>query len=130
MRKLLSNVSGFWTESPRRLRVAVIFMACLSLGLLWLCMLPGCATTSAGIAREQAVYSTATNVVAKLTAAAPAIPAPYGTLATDILFVVSGLLAVWNTWQHKAITSLQNGQAQAAAAATPAAPASGDGPAG
>jgi hypothetical protein len=130
MKSIKRYLSNFWTR-PTCERQAVILAALIFCSVItFLLLTSSCSTSPAGLATEQKIVNTATNIVAKLTAAAPAIPPPYSTLATDILYVISAGLAFWNTWQHKQISALQSSASTTAAAATPAVPANGTGPAG
>ncbi len=70
-----------------------------------------CATDKASLDRYQAEYKAATNTVAVIhTAVQPYIPAPVSAASEGVFAVVTGLLAAWNTWQHRQIAALKNGQ--------------------
>jgi hypothetical protein len=130
MRKSFLKLSKSWTNSSSTFRVGVltVFFCFVMFGTILLTS--SCSTSPTGLATEQKIYTIATNVVAKLSPVAQVAPPPFSTYATDILFVLSAALAGWNTWQQKHINALQNGQAAALSAATPAVLANGGGPAG
>ncbi len=69
-----------------------------------------CATDKASLDRYQAEYKAATNTVAVIhTAVQPYIPAPASAASETVFALVTGLLAAWNTWQHRQISQLKNG---------------------
>lgn len=76
----------------------------------------GCSTTAAGLAKEQAIYATATNIVARAQEVAAVIPPPAQNITGAVLALVSIGLAAWNSWQHRQIQDLQSGTAATAAA--------------
>ena len=69
----------------------------------------GCATTPQGVAREQQVYQTATNLVAGVQAVTPYLPAPVQFPTEIALAAVTAALSAWNIHQQKAIKALKNG---------------------
>ena len=109
---LLRSLSQHNCWSLLDLVFAVACAVTIVLALNTLCA--GCSTTPAGLATEASWYATGTNVVSHVAQLAPALPAPFGSIAEGAAAVAAALLAAWNTWQHKQIKSLQNGQGVAA----------------
>ena len=101
------------------------------LGLLFIAALHcGCATTRAGLTREQGIYTVSTNIVSGVQSFVPFLPAPVATPVEVLLGVASAALGAWNLHQQKSIKALRNGKSQPttdsltkAAPAVPATPA-------
>ncbi len=84
----------------------------------------GCRTDAASLAKYQAEYKAATNTVAEVHALVqPYIPAPMNAASETVFAIVTGLLAAWNTWQHRQITLLKNGKSNGNGTQPVAAPA-------
>jgi len=83
-------------------------------------LVSGCASTPAGLNREQALYQAGTNVVATIREVVPYLPGPAGTGVEAILGLATAALAAWNTHQHVQIKQLKNGNGKAAPAPNPA----------
>jgi len=64
-------------------------------------------TTKAARHTEQQFYNTATNLVAKVQAVAPFLPAPIGTPIELVLGGISACLTAWNVHQHQTLKSLK-----------------------
>src|SRR3974377_929198 len=75
-----------------------IFIIAAGAGLL---ALSSCATSPAGLQREQTLFSVATNVVYAAQQVAPAIPPPERALVELLLGVATAGLAAWNTHLHR-----------------------------
>jgi hypothetical protein len=99
------------SDCPKSLKCGTLFASALLNLLLLSALLSGCATTKKGITEEQKVYSVATNVVAKVQAITPYLPAPIGTPVELALGAVSALLAGWNVHQQRTLKSLKSGAA-------------------
>ena len=67
----------------------------------------GCATTPEGLAREQRICSTASNVVATLQLAAPVLPPPVQVPVEALLAAIAAGLTAWSTHQQVAIGKLK-----------------------
>ena len=67
------NPLQWWKQSPFGLRAQVIGLLLLFTVLLAVCCAAGCATTSEGVAREERIYTIATNVVARAQSIAPSL---------------------------------------------------------
>jgi hypothetical protein len=95
-----------------------IFIVAAGAGLL---ALSSCATTPAGLQREQTAFSAATNIVHVAEQVAPAIPPPERALVELLLGVATAALAAWNTHLHRRLGQL-NGNGSALAPPPPATP--------
>ena len=104
------SLSSIWRETPRRLRVQIVLIGFVASLLALVCLASGCATTAAGLAREERIYGIATNVVAHAQQIAPALPAPINTVTEAVLAVLTAGLGAWNTIQHREIAKLKNGK--------------------
>ena len=80
-----------------------IFITAAGAGLL---ALSSCATTPAGLQREQSVFNVATNIVHAAEQVAPAIPPPERALVELLLGVATAGLAAWNTHLHRRLGQL------------------------
>jgi hypothetical protein len=96
-----------------------IFITAAGAGLL---ALSSCATSPAGLQREQSLFRVATNVVYVASQVAPVVPPPERALVELLLGVATAGLAAWNTHLHRRLGQL-NGNGPAASANPP--PASG-----
>lgn len=92
------------------------------LGLAGLLAVSSCATSEKGLAREQALYITASNTVATAQAVAPALPAPTGTMLEGILGIGGALLALWATHLQRSLADLKNGGGRSTLPTGPPAP--------
>ena len=109
MKQLFKFVRLAWQNWPRDYLVCNLVVGAV-LGVLCLvAFTPGCASTAQGLAREQGVYSAATNVVATATTLVPYVPAPFQIPAEAILGAITAALAAWNLHQQQAIKALKNG---------------------
>ncbi len=81
-----------------------LFLAVATAGLLGLC---SCASTEKGLAREQAVYTVASNAVAVLQPVVQAAPSPFNAVLGTVFAGISGLLAVWATHIHRSVADLK-----------------------
>jgi hypothetical protein len=100
---------------------ALVILALLAIVLALVCLAVGCSTTQSGLDREQHLYSIATNAVAAVEKrVVPALPPPVASIAEPLLALAAAGLAAWNTWQHKQIRGLQNGQNGKSIAVAPA----------
>jgi hypothetical protein len=59
----------------------------------------GCATTPAGLDREQALYRAGTNVVAQAQSILPFVPAPVASPLEIVLGLAGAALGAWNLHQ-------------------------------
>ena len=82
-------------------------------------VLTSCATSPAGIARENHIYDYATNIVASIHAIAPALPQPVGGALEGLLALASAGLALWSTHLHRQVSALR-GQSQVGSEPPPA----------
>ena len=87
----------------------------------------GCASSPAGLAREEAIYGWATNTVSQARQIVPYLPAPASNAVEVGLGIAAALLAAWNAAQHRAIQQLRNGNG-ANAKGSPGAKAPNGGP--
>ncbi len=86
-----------------------IFIVAAGAGLL---ALSSCATSPAGLQREQTAFSVATNIVHVAEQVAPVIPPPERALVELLLGVATAGLAAWNTHLHRRLGQLNdNGSA-------------------
>jgi hypothetical protein len=81
----------------------------------------GCATTKAGLSREQQIYRAGTNIVAQVDKVVPYMPVPVSSAAEIALALVSAGLAAWNTHQQVAIRKLKNGNGNGKSPPSPSA---------
>ena len=86
------------------LSAVLLFIAAVMVGSLALC---SCATTPKGIAREQALYTVASNTVAVLQPVVQAAPSPFNAILGTVFAGLSGLLAVWATHIHRSVADLR-----------------------
>jgi hypothetical protein len=107
------------TGTRRHLK-ALVIIALLAVVLALICLAAGCSTTQRGLEREQHLYSMGTNAVAVLERVVPVLPAPVNSIAEPLLALATAGLAAWNTWQHRQIRTLQNGQNGKSVAVAPA----------
>jgi hypothetical protein len=101
-----------YSPLSRRLPLAIgvsLFIVAVTAGLL---ALSSCATSPAGIAREQNLFTVVTNVTSLATAVAPALPQPAGSVVQLVLAIAAAGLAAWNTHLHNAVIKLRNGGPQ------------------
>ena len=109
MNKITTFVSACFRECPFRHRCAIMAMSAL-LGLMFIVALhTGCASTSAGLNREQGIYRASTNVISGVQSLVPFMPAPVATPVEVILGIASAALGAWNLHQQKSIKALKNG---------------------
>ena len=97
-----------WTECPKKERCAILLSSAFLNLLLLTALIQGCASTEAGLQREQHIYDVSTNAVAHLQAIAHALPAPVATPMETILAIASAGLGIWNVHTHKTLKSLKN----------------------
>ena len=71
--------------------------------------LSSCASTPAGLAREEKAYNATSNTVAFLQPIAAASPAPFNTLLEGVLAAGGALLAFWASHLHRSVAELKNG---------------------
>jgi hypothetical protein len=103
---------AYFRERPAAVKAAIIgSTALLSVLVLAtaLAISTGCATTKKGVAREQALYQTATNVVGQAETVIHYLPAPASNAGEIALGIATALLTAWNTHQHLQIRKLKNG---------------------
>jgi hypothetical protein len=125
MKQLTKFVRLAWQNWPRDYLVCNLVVMAVLGAVCLVAFSPGCATTPQGLAREQAVYSAATNVVGTATTLAPYVPAPFQVPTEAILGAISAALAAWNLHQQKAIKALKNGNGNGNGGAQPAASSPG-----
>ena len=121
MKTIVSFFAKTWRDTSRSHRVAIGLSALYLVALALTLAHVGCATTSSGLAREQAIYKSATNAVAGVQQVAPYLPPPASNFVELALAIVSGGLAAWNGHQQLAIRKLRNGNGKLVASASPAA---------
>ena len=109
MKKIASFFANVWRETSPPHKVAIGASALFLAVLVATCLNSGCATTKSGLAREQAVYQAATNVVAATQQVAPYLPPPASNIAMYALAAISGALTAWNAHQQAATRKLKNG---------------------
>ena len=80
-----------------------------------------CASTPAGLAREEKAYNATSNTVAFLQPIAAAAPAPFNTFLEGVLAAGGALLAFWASHLHRSVAELKIGNGSAPAK-TPQAP--------
>ena len=121
--------SSFWRATPRAIRVQIVLIGFVAFCLALVCFASGCATTDAGLAREEPIYGIATNVVAHAQQIAPSFPTPFNIGSEGILAVLTAALGAWNTMQPREIAKLKTGKmtpnsplTSARAQSSPAAP--------
>ena len=103
-----------WAGSRVEVFCAAIAAPLIVCVFLSLPLLQGCATTPAGIAREEQAYNVATNVAAGVQAITPYLPAPVQFPTEMALAALAAVFTAWNTHQQKAISALRtNGTAKA-----------------
>ena len=71
-------------------------------------VLTSCATTPAGIAREEQLYRVTTNAVGGIGSLAPYTAPPVSTLLEGVTAVGGALLAVWASHLHRSVRALEN----------------------
>ena len=102
----------------RHIPTVVGVSLCIGLAMVGALVLTSCATSPAGIARENHIYDYATNIVAGIHAIAPALPQPVGGALEGLLALASAGLALWSTHLHRAVSALRN-QSQVGSPGTP-----------
>jgi hypothetical protein len=81
-----------------------------------------CAHTPDGLAREQALYHTATNAVASAQSITPYVPAPLNSALDGVLAAGAALLALWATHLQRSVKELRNSNGSSQASSSPATP--------
>ena len=109
MKKIVSLLVQIWHATSPQLWAAT--GACL---LFLAVMVPslavgGCASTQAGLNREQKIYQVATNVVGIGQQVAPSLRQPLSSAVEFALGIATAALTAWNTHQQLAIRKLKNG---------------------
>ena len=104
-------------------RLWAIIGACafILLATAGLRVLTSCATTPAGIAREEQLYRVTTNAVGGIASIAPYTAPPVSTLLEGITAVGGALLAVWASHLHRSVRALESKPPNGASASTPGA---------
>ena len=92
----------------RHIPTAVGVSLCIGLAMVGALVLTSCATSPAGIARENHIYDYATNIVAGIHAIAPALPQPVGGALEGLLALASAGLALWSTHLHRQVSALRD----------------------
>ena len=105
----------------RHIPTVVGVSLCIGLAMVGALVLTSCATSPAGIARENHIYDYATNIVAGIHAIAPALPQPVGGALEGLLALASAGLALWSTHLHRQVSALR-GQSQVGSEPPPALP--------
>ena len=107
--KLNASVAGFSARLKPSLAylAASLFIAAVVAGSL---SLVSCATTEAGLQREQTLYLTTSNATHSLTQVLPYVPPPANSLLEGILAVGGALLALWATHLHRSLNEVRNGK--------------------
>jgi hypothetical protein len=101
--------SARWWDAPRMLRRAALLALLVLLMVALVILAGGCASSPAGLAREEAIYGWATNTVGQARQIVPYLPAPASNAVEVGLGIAAALLAAWNAAQHRAIQQLRNG---------------------
>ncbi len=99
-----------------------LMLGVFSVWVVLMLLTVSCSTDRASLEKYQAEYKAATNTLNIVhTAVQPYVPAPINTATEGVFAIVTGLLAAWNTWQHRQIAALQKSQQAGNTADTPAA---------
>jgi hypothetical protein len=118
----LSAIRNYWSWP---LAVPVM-LGIFSVWVVLMLLAVGCQTDRASLEKYQAEYKAATNTLNIVhTAVQPYVPPPVNTATEGVFAIVTGLLAAWNTWQHRQISLLKNGHKNGngtSAGSTPATP--------
>jgi hypothetical protein len=109
MKTALQSLCRCVKATDWRARLSIAACAACLLSLVVFLPLSGCASTPAGLDREQALYQAGTNVVTTIHEIVPYLPAPAGTAVEGMLALATAALAAWNTHQHLQIRTLKNG---------------------
>ncbi len=108
-----------------------VLLGLFSIWVVLMLLAVSCSTDRASLERYQAEYKVATNTLNIVhSAVQPYVPPPVNTATEGVFAIVTGLLAAWNTWQHRQIAQLKNGQKNSngtPATVPPAAPAASGG---
>ena len=124
MKTLVSLPSRCEIDLPPRYTRNILLAAAAALLLAAAISLTSCASTSAGLHREQVIYSAGTNAVSQLQTLVPYVPAPLNTPVEAALALATAALAFWNSHQQRAISALKNGGSSPSSATGPASPIS------
>jgi hypothetical protein len=105
MKSALSNV----VLRLKRISLLGLTLACSSIllvtaGSLVLC---SCATTEAGLAREERIHDYASNAVYYARPVAAIAPQPFATALEGILAAGGALLALWATHIHRSVAEVK-----------------------
>jgi len=68
----------------------------------------GCASTPAGLNREQGIYRVSTNLVSGLQSIVSFVPAPVATSVEVLFGLASATIGAWNIYQQKSIRQFKN----------------------
>ena len=96
---------------PHKLLALIVACSFTLLVLAGSLVLSSCASTPAGLAREEKAYHATSNTVAFLQPVAAAAPAPFDTLLEGVLAAGGALLALWASHLHRSVAELKNGNA-------------------
>ena len=107
--KIKTFLSGCIRDCPFRVRCAIMAMSVLLAAMVLCTIHTGCASTQAGLSREQGIYRVSTNVVSGVQQIVPYLPAPVATPAEILLGAISAGLGAWNLHQQRALKKLKNG---------------------
>ena len=113
----MKNTAYKNASKSKQHRLSRILLAC-SFALLVLAgslALSSCASTPAGLAREQTAYNVTSNAVAFVQPIAQSAPAPFNTLLEGVLAAGGALLALWASHLHRFVAELKNGNGSAPA---------------
>ncbi len=81
----------------------------ITLALGGLLALSLCATSEAGLKREEGLYLVLSNSLATARVVAPGVPPPTGTMVEGVLGVGGALLALWATHLQRSLRDLKTG---------------------
>ena len=107
MRRIFSDLKQASRDTPPAIRTVTLIGLVFVILMFALCLTQGCASTPAGLSREQGLYRAATNTVASLTQFVPYVPAPLNSAAEVLLAATSAALTAWNANQHRRIKQLE-----------------------
>lgn len=127
MQKIYHSLARCYHDTSRDTRRAIAACLAYLLVVVITLFLISCASTPAGLHREQVIYSAGTNLVGYVQQLVPYTPAPVQLPIEALLACATAVLGAWNLHQQVAIRKLKNGNggtkplAQAASPSPPTA---------
>ncbi len=106
------NLSSSKTASKRAFHLpamAIGMCLCIVAGMAGLLALSSCATSPAGLAREEGAIHSLSNAAVALRQGAVYLPQPAGGIVEALLAAATAGLAAWSAHLHNSVKTLKNG---------------------